>query len=86
MQPNTCGSRFKRRHALGKQGRDGTGQNIARPGGGEAGRRIVIDDHAPIRASDDAIRAFQHDNRAKPRRCNARGAARPVTKDVSDSQ
>jgi hypothetical protein len=35
MQPNPCGSRFKRRHALGEQGRDGAGQDIARACGGE---------------------------------------------------
>ena len=64
MQPDTSGGSFKRGHALRQQGCDGAGQDIARAGGGERGRRIVIDDHAAIRRGDDTIRAFQHDNRA----------------------
>jgi len=74
MQPDTSGGGFERCHALRQQGCDGAGQDIARAGGGEAGRRIVIDDHAAIRRGDEAIRAFQHDNRAKPCRGSTRGA------------
>ena len=74
MQPDTSGSGFERCHALRQQGCDGAGQDIARTRGGERGRRIVIDDHAAIRRGDDAIRAFQHHNSAKPRRGGARGA------------
>ena len=74
MQPNAGGSGFKRCHALRKQSRDGASQDIARAGSGEGGWRIVMDDHAALRGGDNAIRAFQHDNRAKPRCGGARGS------------
>ena len=63
--------RLEARHALGEAARDKPRQHVARPGGGEPGRRIVGDRSAAIRRGHHGVGALeQHDRARLPRtRC-----------------
>ena len=51
-------------HSLGEQPENQAAENIAGTRGGEARRRVGIDDGAAIGSRDDGVRSFQHDDRA----------------------
>ena len=59
MQPDRGARRLEGRHALGEQAGDYAGQNIAGPGGGERGRRVIGNRGAAIGAGDHGIGALQ---------------------------
>ena len=72
VQPRRRGRGKEGLHALGEEAEQDSAQNIARPRGGQCGRRVRVDDCPSIRCRNHRIRAFQDDDGATP----ASGGAR----------
>ena len=64
MQPDRGRGGGERIHTLGQQARDHAGEHVAGAAGREIGRRIGVDDGAPVGRRDHGVGALEHDHRA----------------------